>query len=66
MRVFQILDIVLRGMRPHRPEVHGLTDDVWALIERCWAQDPKERPTIDKVVQELSRIYVEELASQTP
>lgn len=57
--------MIVKGKRPKRTEARGLTDDVWALIERCWARDPKERPTIDVVIQELSRIHEEQLTSET-
>ena len=44
---------VLRGDRPSRPEHHSCTDDLWALIKRCWDQDPGLRPEIP----EVSRIF---------
>lgn len=31
-------------------------DELWALLERCWAIEPSGRPTIDEVVAELERI----------
>jgi hypothetical protein len=37
-------------IRPSEPEIH---DNVWQLIRRCCAEDPKERPTMDQVVQEM-------------
>ncbi|KAM6488859.1 hypothetical protein JOM56_015694 [Amanita muscaria] len=36
--------------RPSKPEIR---DDAWQLIQRCCAEDPKSRPTIDEVVQEM-------------
>jgi serine/threonine protein kinase len=43
----------------------GVPDVVSGLIERCWAQNPAERPTIDVVVQDLiyylESIQLEEL-----
>ncbi|KAI9005011.1 kinase-like domain-containing protein [Hyaloraphidium curvatum] len=42
------------GGRPTRP--YGIGDDIWALIQRCWAQDPLERPSFEDIVQELDRI----------
>ncbi|EMD32003.1 hypothetical protein CERSUDRAFT_127140 [Gelatoporia subvermispora B] len=32
----------------------GLTDTVWALMERCWDQDPLQRPDINEVLGVLS------------
>jgi hypothetical protein len=36
--------------RPTSPEIH---DDVWNLIQRCCAEDPKSRPAMDEVVEEI-------------
>jgi len=46
------------GRRPRRPA--AVTDDrVWSLIERCWADDPAQRPCAREVVQELEAILQE-------
>ena len=53
--VFQIL----RGDRPKMPEnTHevGLTVEIWNLIESCWRQDPKKRPTIEEIVARLQEL----------
>ncbi|CAE7078559.1 unnamed protein product [Rhizoctonia solani] len=34
----------------HRP------DEMWELLQRCWAMEPSERPTIDEVVGRLKQI----------
>ncbi|CAE7055390.1 unnamed protein product [Rhizoctonia solani] len=34
----------------HRP------DEMWELLQRCWAMEPSERPTIDEVVERLEQI----------
>ncbi|TFK33162.1 kinase-like domain-containing protein [Crucibulum laeve] len=42
-----VLSDVIRGIRPPRPshkKCPDLTDDIWQLIERCWKQNPKDRP----------------------
>ena len=47
--VFQILG----GVRPKTPENAqevGLTAKMWELIESCWLENPKKRPTIGEVV----------------
>ncbi|KAM6496427.1 hypothetical protein JOM56_009133 [Amanita muscaria] len=36
--------------RPSKPKIR---DDAWQLIQRCCAEDPNSRPTIDEVVQEM-------------
>ena len=49
---------MLKGERPEMPqdaEQIGVTDEIWALLERCWQQDPKKRPTMKKVVRKWQR-----------
>jgi serine/threonine protein kinase len=54
---------VFQGSRPERPdgpEGVWFKDDVWAVLERCWASQPNERPTIKDVLQcleEASRVW---------
>ncbi|KAM6491575.1 Protein kinase-like domain containing protein [Amanita muscaria] len=36
--------------RPSKPEIR---DDVWQLIQRCCAKEPKSRPTMEDVVREM-------------
>jgi len=36
--------------QPTSPEIH---DDVWSLIQRCCAEDPKSRPAMDEIVKEM-------------
>lgn len=56
---YQVIRAVGQGIRPPRPtdtraNARGLTDAVWKIVEECWAQDPKSRPTADQVVARLS------------
>lgn len=46
--------VAVEHARPPRPD--GVSDDVWWLIERCWAHDPRERPTFVEIREELQRI----------
>jgi hypothetical protein len=55
MNDFAILLKVQNGQRPQRPgpdECNGnsFPDSLWYLVERCWAQDPKTRPSMGDVV----------------
>ena len=45
--------VVLEGKRPPRPissEGLGITNDIWNLLELCWAKDASSRPVINHVV----------------
>ena len=48
--------VVLRISQGNRPEIPGnardtgLTSEIWNLLESCWQQDPKKRPTMTDVV----------------
>ena len=44
---------ILRGVRPKMPDNAqevGLTVEMWKLIESCWQQNPKKRPSIGEIV----------------
>ena len=49
--------VVLRisqGGRPEMPgnaQAMGLTVEIWNLLESCWRQDPKKRPSMGEVVR---------------
>jgi hypothetical protein len=43
-------DRILVINRPIEPDIH---DDVWSLIQRCCAEDPKSRPAMDEIVTEM-------------
>ena len=50
---FLVPGLVLAGRRPSRPadrEILGLSDDLWALVEKCWAEDPTVRPKIANIL----------------
>lgn len=37
---------------------------MWALLQKCWAMDPRQRPTIDEVVAELEHIEKVQIEEQ--
>ncbi|KAJ7119484.1 hypothetical protein C8R44DRAFT_877912 [Mycena epipterygia] len=64
----QIFRLVVRqDSRPDRPdEDFGLTDHIWGIMEECWHQNSRLRPTFDILVQLLQqgrRIQPESRAS---
>ena len=45
---------IAQGKRPAKPEAGeqlGLTTEIWKFVEKCWSQNPAERPTMDEVVR---------------
>ncbi|KZS97644.1 kinase-like protein [Sistotremastrum niveocremeum HHB9708] len=55
----QVLIRMERGERPEKPtdslvKARGLDDTLWEFLEKCWAQDPNARPSIQEVIQELT------------
>ena len=45
---------ISQGGRPEMPrnsQAIGLTVEVWQLIESCWQQDPRTRPTMEEIVR---------------
>lgn len=56
LQVTGVIDLLLKvagGARPDMREVAGASPAIKALIERCWAADPRERPTMMQVVDQL-------------
>jgi len=55
---FKFPPALMQGNRPSRPShilsgTRGLNDDVWHLVEGCWNQYPKDRPTTVQIVKTL-------------
>jgi len=54
---------VQKGERPKIPQnawQMGLTGELWKLLESCWHQDPKRRPSMKKVVRRWRRFVSHE------
>lgn len=55
-----IIEVTKRNGRPPRPpqpaEDRGLTDEVWSLIEDCWATQPGDRPNVTTIVSRIRSI----------
>ena len=37
--------------RPQGPEAVWFTDDLWMMLEQCWAPEPELRPTVEGVLE---------------
>ena len=44
---------IMIGDRPSRPTYPILTDELWALIQRCWHPDLHLRPEVSEVLDSL-------------
>ena len=47
---------VVGGERPERPQAAWFTDDVWEMLERCWAPKPANRPGAGDMLQYLEDV----------
>ena len=55
----QVIIEVVENRRPPRPEdavMKGLEDDVWMIMQDCWATKPSDRPGMPAVVCRLKAI----------
>ncbi|KAL1691396.1 kinase-like domain-containing protein [Schizophyllum commune] len=44
---FAVIVDISTGKHPRRPEV--ITDGMWAILQRCWAFEPQDRPAMGEV-----------------
>ena len=57
---------VLSGKRPERPNHPGITDELWDMIQRCWDQEPQERPGMADVARDLRSIVQQNYSRDIP
>jgi hypothetical protein len=55
-QIYIVMRKVIDGQRPERPEGAWFTDVLWRTLEQCWAPQPKDRPTIEAVLECLTRV----------
>lgn len=51
---------IMSGVRPSRPSPtpnSELLDEVWSIMQECWVTDPQGRPEINKVIDQVRKIY---------
>ena len=56
---FAVIRRIADGERPQRPggvEGAWFTDDLWRLLNRCWATQPEDRPSVPAVLEFLERV----------
>ena len=47
------IDLSIKVMNNIRPTIIGIPESYQNLIERCWDQDPSNRPSFNEIVEEL-------------
>ncbi|KAJ7888281.1 kinase-like domain-containing protein [Mycena leptocephala] len=49
----------IQGLRPKRVDYDHevITDEIWSILDRCWAFEPCVRPAISDVLRELSFVF---------
>ena len=65
---YAVVERVLGGERPERPEGGWFTDGIWTILERCWKPEPGDRPSVDCVLrclEEASGSWTPPLSSMT-
>ena len=58
---------ISRGGKPKAPanaQELGLTNEMWHLLERCWHEDPKERPSMEEVVKIWRRFVKDDFIAE--
>ena len=55
----EIMLRVMEGKRPRKPEAArdiGFGGGMWELVQQCWHQDRRERPTVEKVFKHFQQV----------
>ncbi len=58
---FRVVLKIAKGELPSEPSFTGSSSDValrsymWSICNRCWIKDPKQRPSIAKVLEDMER-----------
>ena len=55
---YVVMRKIMNGGRPGRPggpEGAWFTDDLWRMLEQCWAARPESRPRIQAVLEHLEQ-----------
>jgi len=49
---------IVQGKRPPRPEHPAFTEELWALVQCCWDQEPHLRPGVPGVLEVIRSLSV--------
>jgi serine/threonine protein kinase len=53
LRIGQLVNEVIAGVRPTRPTNPSMDDLTWDCMQECWSQQPYMRPSITKLKEAL-------------
>jgi len=55
---FTVMRKVVEGEHPERPQAEGawFKGGLWEILERCWSPQPKDRPTVEAVLERLKQV----------
>ena len=53
--LLRLCDAVTHGHRPLKDKYRNITPRQWELLESCWHDDPKERPSMSRIVEHLEQ-----------
>jgi hypothetical protein len=53
---FIVIQRVVDGEHPGRPESTLFTDDLWGTLQQCWSYQPEGRPAVEVVLERLGRV----------
>ncbi|KAK0462909.1 TKL/TKL-ccin protein kinase [Desarmillaria tabescens] len=53
----QVIIELHNGKKPRRPAPSFVTNAQWDFIQRCWADDPQERPDVGQVLASIQGLY---------
>ena len=54
--VVVVMQKVVNGESPERPEEVWFTDDLWGTLKQCWSPRPETRPTVEAILECLDRV----------
>ena len=61
MRLYNIVVAVARNGHLRLPQLGGITDGLWELLQACWSIEPMHRPNIGDVQRHLDALLTEDV-----
>ncbi|KAF7325118.1 Kinase-like protein [Mycena kentingensis (nom. inval.)] len=58
IRDIAVYEAANNGRRPTKPTDHSIPGHIWQLMEKCWSQEPAQRPDVQQVLAHLSHLPV--------